>query len=74
MYLSLSASSSAFFISLIESKSNSDENLFFFPFLRFLARSLSCILWIVLYKSLQFQNVRKNNDVVCVSAEELVKE
>ena len=50
-----------FFISLIESKSNSDENLFFFPFLRFLARSLSCILWIVLYKSLQFQNVRKKN-------------
>lgn len=53
-----------FFISLIERKSNSDENLFFFPFLRFFARLLSCLLWIVLNRSLKFQNVRKRNKVI----------
>ena len=49
-----------FLTSLVERKSTSDDNLFFYPFLRFFARTLSFIPWVILYKSLKFQNIRKN--------------
>jgi hypothetical protein len=45
-----------FFCNFIESYSKSDKNLFFFAFLRFFSRSLSFILWLILYKSVSFQN------------------
>ena len=52
-----------YFCNFIESYSKSDKNLFFFAFLRFFSRSLSCILWLILYKSISFQkNIKKKEE------------
>ena len=52
-----------FFCNFIESYSKSDKNLFFFAFLRFFSRSLSFILWLILYKSVSFQkNIKKEEE------------
>ena len=70
-----------FLTSLVERKSTSDDNLFFYAFLRFFARTLSFIPWIILNKSLKFQNMRKklklmllkkNEDINGDSSNELI--
>ena len=52
-----------FLCNITEHASECDKNYFFYAFLRFLSRSLSFILWIILKKSLSYQKDTENNDV-----------
>ena len=47
---------------ILEKNSHSEQNVFFFSYLRFFSRSLSFILWMILKKSLSFQNEKKEEE------------